>query len=373
MVWVHVDGEIHHRRRTGVTWTAAEVVTQTGGKTQAPALAADGLGRVHLVWQDRRQGDQIYYRCWNGVTWDAEECVSRVSSRPFTPHVAADSLGRLHVVWLGVSGYDREMWYSCRADTGWVAEVKLAVADPAPVPWEALVACEGGDRVHVIWEDHRQNDQWSIMATRLEDGEWSAAERVSAGPGKAFFPAVALDARGTLHVAWTDSRNGCHDIYYRRWSPAGWLLCEQATCDSSDAYQPCLAVDGQGIVHLAWSDNRDGNREIYAMRREPDDPWDVDPPVIPVPLSLDCCPNPFRLMGDIRAQLPSAGLWTLSFFDIQGRLVDQVRELISRPGLHEFDWDGRALDGRLLPRGVYCLRLAGNGRAAAGRIVLSRP
>ncbi len=404
-----MDGEIHHRRRSGATWSEAAVVTQTGGQALAPALAADGRGRVHLVWQDRRAGDQICYRCWNGASWDPEERISRVSGRPFAPHVAADSLGRPHAVWLDVSGYDRELWYAHRTETGWGDEIKLAATEPAPVPWEVLVASGAGGRVHVIWEDHREGRPWAILAVRMEQGEWGAVEPVSDSPADAFFPAIALDARGTLHAAWTDSRNGDRDIYYRRWSSAGWptagrssagwssagwptagwssagwptagrptagwSLLERATADDGDAFQPTLAVDAQGILHMAWSDTRDGNREIYAMRREPDEPWNVDPPVIPTPLTiLACSPNPFSARCSVRAQLPSAGLWTLSVLDTQGRLVDEIHQPVARPGPHEFEWQGCARDGRPLPRGVYHLRLAGHGRVAAGRVVLSRP
>ncbi len=64
------------------------------------------------------------------------------------------------------------------------------------------------------------------------------------------------------------------------------------------------------------------------------------------------------------------GPQSLAFVDLAGRVVRRV-PLDARPG-GSWTWDGRDGDGRLLPAGVYVVRLASGGRHADARVVLLR-
>jgi len=69
-------------------------------------------------------------------------------------------------------------------------------------------------------------------------------------------------------------------------------------------------------------------------------------------------PNPFRSGGLIQLAVPpEAGPILVRMYDVRGRVV---RDLVSGPldpGTHVISWDGRNEVGRLVPSGVYFVRL----------------
>jgi hypothetical protein len=70
-------------------------------------------------------------------------------------------------------------------------------------------------------------------------------------------------------------------------------------------------------------------------------------------------PNPVRGRTSVRYSLPQAGNATLAVFDATGRMVRTVVSERLSAGEHAFVWDSRDASGRLVPAGVYHVRLTG--------------
>jgi len=81
-------------------------------------------------------------------------------------------------------------------------------------------------------------------------------------------------------------------------------------------------------------------------------------------------PNPFRERTTLRFDLPGAGAADLSVFAIDGRLVRTIVRGPVLPGASDAAWDGRDDSGRLLPPGVYFVRLRTTGRTEARAVTL---
>ncbi len=189
----------------------------------------------------------------------------------------------------------------------------------------ALAASQTTSDVYAIWIDHRNGDADVYFARSADGGQtWGAAVRVSQDTGSAWqqAPDIAVNASGTLHAAWVDSREGSNDIYYARsadsgqtWSqeirindvttrsqssPAIAILAdtvcvgwsdERTTYNRHDIYVDCssdgglnwgtdtrvnddaagtykrynpdIAIASSGRVHVVWYDDRDGDYNIY--------------------------------------------------------------------------------------------------------------
>lgn len=84
---------------------------------------------------------------------------------------------------------------------------------------------------------------------------------------------------------------------------------------------------------------------------------DIDPPLASVRPVVSSSPNPFRTESFVRLGLPSEGSVRLSVYDTQGRLVRPLLDGVLPDGLLEMRWDGRDLNGRSVPVGVYLYRL----------------
>ena len=85
-------------------------------------------------------------------------------------------------------------------------------------------------------------------------------------------------------------------------------------------------------------------------------------------LRLAAWPNPAR--GDVVLGFSAPpGKAELTIVDLAGRRVATLFDGAAA-GPHEARWNGRAVDGRPLPSGVYLVRLAAGGEVKTRRLVL---
>jgi YVTN family beta-propeller protein len=90
-------------------------------------------------------------------------------------------------------------------------------------------------------------------------------------------------------------------------------------------------------------------------------------------VALDVFPNPFS--GQVRLQLTADGLRPeVRIYDVNGALVRDFGATRSlAPSLpYSFTWDGTDDLGRLLPNGVYLVRVTDGSRSASRQVLLLR-
>lgn len=78
-------------------------------------------------------------------------------------------------------------------------------------------------------------------------------------------------------------------------------------------------------------------------------------------------PNPFNPSTTISYYLPAEGLVSLQIFDVSGKLVASVAEVLRRAGSHEFVFDGAGLAS-----GIYLYQLQFGGYAERRKMVILR-
>ena len=88
-------------------------------------------------------------------------------------------------------------------------------------------------------------------------------------------------------------------------------------------------------------------------------------------IALSAGPNPFRAGAAQAVRFSAQGAVSLDAFDLRGRRVARLYEGVAN-GATTVSWRGTADDGRVLPAGMYWLKLSGSSSAAQGalRIVL---
>lgn len=205
----------------GAAWEPAQQISQaprrTGGRSEDPALAADG-NYVHLVWNDNRdaepgKGMSVCYRrsTDRGATWDAEQLLTHAPAYTYFPTVYPSG-NHVDVAYGDRQKPPYRLHYLHSADFGttWDAAVPL----PYSADGEFYPAIHrDGANVHLAWASKS-----GVFYRRSADGgkSWDSVVPL-AGEGMLPFLAVAGDK---VHAIFVSKRDGKPAIYYKQ-NPTG--------------------------------------------------------------------------------------------------------------------------------------------------------
>ena len=308
------DADIFYKQRnvTTASWEELEVISTSPYHSTSPALAVDGIGQSHVVWEDGNPSNnkQIYYNRWNATmgTWMTIQSITPISWSNYYPSITVDYDGHAHVVWQHLGLLEpQDLSYRCwNATSGAWSGYETIVAGNHPKD-TTIVADNSGD-IHVAWhsfETHEtlEGEHYSIKYNRRSslNNTWSGTENISTestdNVSKIAFPTIAVDWEGQVHMAWEDwtDYNGSGtdaDIFYKRWNATTgmWTSTEVISQEStSNSSVPALAADDAGYIHLAWCDfNGSGaDKDIFYKKYSMPQRLIPDPPLLD-PIS----PNP---------------------------------------------------------------------------------
>ena len=172
--------------------------------------------------------------------------------------LVADAGGTLYTAW---TDYEGTLWFTRSEDEGKHFTPPLAVVINHARPARAPALATGAGVIYLAWtvgEDARAD----IHLTTSSDGGASFATTtiVTRTAGYSDAPKLAVDARGTLHLAYADSHHGPFDrshIRYLRSRDRGRTFEEPRIIsaphphDAMSAAFPSLAIDGERVI-VTW-------------------------------------------------------------------------------------------------------------------------
>jgi hypothetical protein len=186
-----------------------------------------------------------------------------------------DGTGAVHVAWrdytdYGGAGSDADIFYKNWTTTAGWSLPQVVSAESTGDSENPSLAVDAAGTVHVAWHDFTDYGgagadvdifykNWTAAAG------WSLPLVVSAeSTGHSQSPSLAVDAAGAVHVAWYDGTDyggaGTDwDVFYKNWTvAAGWSLPQVVSAESTGySIAPSLTVDAAGTVHVAWQDETD--------------------------------------------------------------------------------------------------------------------
>ncbi len=228
---------VAHSTNGGDTWQPAGVVyegsTPFADKPWLACAPAGGVygNRAYISWThfSTFSGNiRVAYSTDHGQTWQGERAVSNAGVQGSIPVPARDGL--VHLFWKGPGGIDYTR--STNGGGSWSTARQIATVQPI-----------GGT-------SFRRNSHPSAGVDN-SDGPYA----------------------GHVYVVWSDQRDGDPDIYFTRSTDGGLnfeaprRINDDAVGNGRDQFFPWLAVDDKGLVHVMWHDRRDdpANEKMHVM------------------------------------------------------------------------------------------------------------
>ena len=221
-----------------------------------PSITVDRGGTVSIAWIGYRdQADRVFLRQRNGASWTDIVEVTEQSGDLYGTALAADGRGRLWIVWSERAGTDWQLKARSldASNSSWSAIESLTSADGNHL-FHRLVS-DGRGNLHLVWQGGRRG-RFDIYYRSLVGGSWSEETDLSdpdKNPGvNDWNPDIAVDSRGVAWVAWDTYDGGSYNIRMRsvREGQPGEIL--RVTDTPRFHAHPSLAIDGQDRVWVAY-------------------------------------------------------------------------------------------------------------------------
>ncbi len=193
-------------------WARAEPVSPKNEDTAGSAIAADGQGRVWVVWSSERDGNfDIYARSNNKGQWGPEVRVTKDTGSDLNPVAVADSKGRVWIAWQGWRNNNLQVLAAVQNGDGFAPESVVSVSKANN--WNPAIAAAPNGDVAIAWDTYDRGD-YDVYFRRLRSGPRAAGEAIVemdtpvAAAATPLFEArasLAFDAGNRLWLAYEQS------------------------------------------------------------------------------------------------------------------------------------------------------------------------
>lgn len=285
VVWYDIrDGnnEIYFKRSTdyGATWGTDTRLTNNYAESQNPVILVSGSNLI-VVWDDLRDnnnGNEIYCKRSTdaGISWGSDTRLTSGTGNSSGPSIV-ESENTIHLVWSDERDGNYEIYYKSSTDKGinWSNDSRLTVASGNSLYSNISVS---GSTVHLVWSDNRDGNSEIYYKRSSDDGlTWQADTRITVNSGNSTTPLISSWGQ-FVHMVWSDNFEGNPEIYFNHSSDGGinWQTNTRLTNNSYNSLEPDICVSGQ-TIHVIWDDTRFGNYEImYKISTNGGDTWGID-------------------------------------------------------------------------------------------------
>jgi hypothetical protein len=160
-------------------------------------------------------GDQVFLLTGSKTkrTWSAPVAVSEAGQDVFRTAVAADGSGRVWVVWSANKNGNFDLYARSAVAGKWGREIRLT-SDPGS-DLNPVAATDAKGRVWIAWQAFR-NGNLEILAAAQQGEGFTKETTVSFSKRSDWDPAIAAAPNGEVAVSWDTYDKGDYDVYFRR-------------------------------------------------------------------------------------------------------------------------------------------------------------
>ena len=200
-------------------------------------------------------GDQVLLREYANGVWGRPLPVSEAGQDVYKTAVAADGDGRVWVVWSAQRNGDFDIYARYREDDSWSTVQRVTSAAGPDLTPVAATASDGA--VWIAWQGYRGN--FETLAARQQGDRFGEEMRVSSSGANDWAPAIAAGPDGEVAVAWDTYDKGDYDVYLRRMRFRGGAVRmeDPQPVAASQRFEARASVtyDSGGRVWVGWEES----------------------------------------------------------------------------------------------------------------------
>jgi len=120
------------------------------------------------------------------------------------------------------------------------------------------------------------NTSWQALA---QSANWTEPAVISAPPGFSWFPDLAVDVFGSVHVVWCNTiplekKRGLQEqVHYTQWNGESWSPPNDIVPISADIVRNAIAADLKGNVHLLFGGSVYDTLALYYQNAPASEAW----------------------------------------------------------------------------------------------------
>jgi hypothetical protein len=248
-------------------------ISNTPGDSGYPLLGTDANGAAYVAWLEIGSAYQIYFSTNKTGSWSTPSIAAtyRYFGSDIDGHkgFAVGPTGTAHIVYRDadpqITNYD--IWHAPYTGA-WGGGIDIAeTSGPSSGPACAVSPSDGS--LLAVWMDGTRVE-WEIFArARTASGSWSSVTPLDIPTG--YFPDVAIDSSGRVHMAWSRRFSGTSSVLYVRndglMAGAAWTGPIVVKGDTGEDWSfPKVDCDNSGNAIVTWMDGTTGNNEIFVRK-----------------------------------------------------------------------------------------------------------
>jgi hypothetical protein len=187
-------------------WSRPEPVSPKGEDTAGSAIAADGQGRVWVVWSSERNGNfDIYARANTKGQWGPEVRVTKDAGSDLCPVAVADFKGRVWIAWQGYRNNNLEILTAVQQGDSFGPEQLVSFSKASD--WDPSIAAAPNGDIAIAWDTYDRGD-YDVYFRRMRltaKLEMDAPVPAAATPLFEARASIAFDSGNRLWIAYEQS------------------------------------------------------------------------------------------------------------------------------------------------------------------------
>lgn len=269
--------EIYYKYLDGKGWSEDFRLTNDPSSSENPEIAVDNYLNVHVVWRDNRDKTYaIYYKKWDGKTWQNDQRlsdISNVSASATNPAVVADILGAIHVVWQDNRDGNYEIYYK-KFDGKWSKDSRIT--NDKYNSHNPKIISDSAANLHLVWSN-QENDVSYVYYKKfvsprpLIKAVQDVKVNIDTGAAGQAEPTLSINTHGDIFICWADVRLGEFNsdiyaqVYNQDFTKRGDNFLINTDKKISTQGHPRVSIFSNDYFAVVWQDGRNENMDIYCQ------------------------------------------------------------------------------------------------------------